>query len=274
MSRPKGACVKCVSRQDLVPCSGCAARLPEDLPLVHICLSCGKDPVSCVSFGSVDMSPSLQTFVCISCSRNNAAEMSKSVVSPFTVPTPDRFISLAEVHAPFMFVIMRAGPEAKRTALSVIKREFLDTETAIASALAGDVRKSQAITSLLAQQNDASSDPRVKSLSKGALEIFARQHMPCVISLLRIPFYDAPPPPPRPSLRSARVPAYREPAVFFWRGFLNLFSRTVCRPCASFGGGLTLKKGNADGFIREVQGYALPIPGRLHRTRLDAFPYV
>ena len=75
---------------------------------------------------------------------------------------------------------MRASPESKRSALSILKRECLECETAIANALAGDVTKSQAITKLLSHTTDDDADPKVRAHAKGALDVYARQSMPHV----------------------------------------------------------------------------------------------
>ena len=177
-ARPQGACIKCITRDALIPCASCIGRLPDDMPATSICSDCAKDPLACSTFGSVDSAATPPAYTCTSCARAQAILTSKDAVSTFVAPSPEKFLSMASVFTPWLFVIMKASTEAKRTALSILKRENLDTETAVASALAGDISRSHAITKLLAQQTDSTLDSRVKSLGKNALEMFARQHMP------------------------------------------------------------------------------------------------
>ena len=176
MTHPAGFCCKCISRDDLLACTPCADKVPADCPLVSICKLCARDPVACASFGSIDAAAAV--FTCTSCARAAAILASKSAITPLSLPSPERFITLAEAHTPWMFSLLSATADAKRTALSILKREHTDRESAVACAIAADVSKSQAITTLMAQQGDPSVDPKVKAISKNAIDIFARQHLP------------------------------------------------------------------------------------------------
>ena len=50
----------------------------------------------------------------------------------FSLPSPERFITLAEAHTLWTFSLLSATAEAKRSALGISKREHADRESEVA----------------------------------------------------------------------------------------------------------------------------------------------